>query len=326
MELDNLLLKKTEEMTEIVCAHVPDNDYRYAFQGQEKDDEVKGKGNSYNYTQRMHDPRLGRFLSLDPVSAHFPWNSPYAFSENRVLDGIDLEGAEFRVTVTTYPNYDQTIVVERADDVMFGYFELVYVQVSQTSLGDGTTSNLHKFRTPRTRAAFAAFNMAEFSIPASNQSLNQGGVVDHIDNMIESEEGNLNDAPKVFIPVGRKSTGKITQTVHGEQFVIEGSSQDSYYNYNYELDPVVTTIDIEAADITTDFIGGIKQEYEDRGFTVNLVQNDVTVGAIQVDDALNPSGINVTISGSYDFDSRVVRGDVKVESVTHNGVKVENPE
>ncbi len=32
------------------------------FQGQEKDDEIKGEGNSLNYTYRMHDPRLGGFL------------------------------------------------------------------------------------------------------------------------------------------------------------------------------------------------------------------------------------------------------------------------
>jgi hypothetical protein len=33
--------------------------YRYGFQGQEKDDEWKGSGNSINYKYRMHDPRLG---------------------------------------------------------------------------------------------------------------------------------------------------------------------------------------------------------------------------------------------------------------------------
>ena len=43
----------------------------------------------------MHDPRVGRFLSLDPLAKQYPHNSPYAFSENRVIDGIDLEGAEF---------------------------------------------------------------------------------------------------------------------------------------------------------------------------------------------------------------------------------------
>jgi RHS repeat-associated protein len=73
-------------------------DYRYGFQGQEKDDEIKGEGNSLNYTFRMHDPRVGRFLSLDPISAQYPHNSPFAFSENRVIDGIELEGAEYLYT------------------------------------------------------------------------------------------------------------------------------------------------------------------------------------------------------------------------------------
>jgi RHS repeat-associated protein len=58
--------------------------YRYGFQGQEKDDEVKGAGNSVNYTYRMHDPRLGRFFAVDPLAGKYPWNSVYAFSENRV--------------------------------------------------------------------------------------------------------------------------------------------------------------------------------------------------------------------------------------------------
>jgi hypothetical protein len=56
---------------------------------------VKGNGNSINFKFRMHDPRIGRFLSIDPLEPDYPWNSPYAFSENRVIDGIDLEGAEF---------------------------------------------------------------------------------------------------------------------------------------------------------------------------------------------------------------------------------------
>jgi RHS repeat-associated protein len=69
-------------------------DYRYGFQGQETDDEVKGEGNSVNYKYRMHDPRVGRFFAVDPLTAEYPHNSPYAFSENRVLDGIELEGLE----------------------------------------------------------------------------------------------------------------------------------------------------------------------------------------------------------------------------------------
>ena len=70
------------------------NDYRYGFQGQEKDNEIKGEGNSLNYTFRMHDPRVGRFFAIDPLAPQYAYNSPYAFSENRVLDAIELEGLE----------------------------------------------------------------------------------------------------------------------------------------------------------------------------------------------------------------------------------------
>ena len=69
-------------------------DYRYGFQGQERDDEVKGEGNSVNYKYRMHDPRVGRFFAVDPLADKYPHNSPYAFSENRLLDGVELEGRE----------------------------------------------------------------------------------------------------------------------------------------------------------------------------------------------------------------------------------------
>jgi RHS repeat-associated protein len=68
--------------------------YRYGFQGQEIDDEVKGEGKSVNYKYRMHDPRIGRFFAVDPLAPKYPHYSPYQFSGNRVLDAIELEGLE----------------------------------------------------------------------------------------------------------------------------------------------------------------------------------------------------------------------------------------
>ena len=66
--------------------------YRYGFNGQEKEPEL---GDSYAFEYRIHDSRLGRFLSVDPLKSDYPWNSTYAFAENRVIDGIDLEGLEY---------------------------------------------------------------------------------------------------------------------------------------------------------------------------------------------------------------------------------------
>jgi len=75
--------------------HAESSFYRYGFQGQEMDNEIKGRGNSINYKYRMHDPRIGRFFAVDPLAKKYPWNSSYAFSENRVIDGREVAGAYF---------------------------------------------------------------------------------------------------------------------------------------------------------------------------------------------------------------------------------------
>ncbi|WP_298545838.1 RHS repeat-associated core domain-containing protein [uncultured Aquimarina sp.] len=74
--------------------HGSSNEYRYGFQGQELDNEIKGEGNSVNYKYRMHDPRVGRFFAVDPLANKYPHYSPYVFSGNRVIDAIELEGLE----------------------------------------------------------------------------------------------------------------------------------------------------------------------------------------------------------------------------------------
>jgi len=51
----------------------------------------------------MHDPRLGRFFAVDPLSYKYPSNSNFAFSENRLIDGIELEGLE-HASVTHFEN------------------------------------------------------------------------------------------------------------------------------------------------------------------------------------------------------------------------------
>ena len=111
--------------------------YRFGFQGQEMDNEVAGVGNSINYKYRVHDPRIGRFLSIDPLSDSYPWNSSYAFSENRVIDGVELEGLEvilvgFLRTYSAGVSYTFEDGVLIAPDGIFGY----------NSTGEGFETNL----------------------------------------------------------------------------------------------------------------------------------------------------------------------------------------
>ncbi len=71
-------------------------EYRFGFIGAEKDDEWAGvTGSHYDHTFRSYDSRIGRYKSVDPLFRSYPWNSTYAYAENRVIDGIDLEGLEY---------------------------------------------------------------------------------------------------------------------------------------------------------------------------------------------------------------------------------------
>lgn len=66
--------------------------YRRGFNGMEKDDEIKGGGNSYDFGARIYDPRLGRFLSRDPLTSRYPFFSPYLYSANNPIRLIDVGG------------------------------------------------------------------------------------------------------------------------------------------------------------------------------------------------------------------------------------------
>ena len=77
--------------------------YRYGFNGKENDNEVKGEGNLQDYGNRISDPRLGRFLSVDLLTYSYPQLTPYQFASNRQIDGSDLDGNEW-TTETTVTN------------------------------------------------------------------------------------------------------------------------------------------------------------------------------------------------------------------------------
>ncbi|PTD14272.1 hypothetical protein C6N29_07415 [Flavobacterium columnare] len=42
----------------------------------------------------MHDPRIGRFFAIDPLTHKYPWYSPYQFAGNKVIQFVELEGLE----------------------------------------------------------------------------------------------------------------------------------------------------------------------------------------------------------------------------------------
>ena len=67
-------------------------DYKFGYNGKEKDDEIKGSGNSVDFGARMLDTRVGRFLSLDPLASKAADYTPYRFGFNNPIKNIDVGG------------------------------------------------------------------------------------------------------------------------------------------------------------------------------------------------------------------------------------------
>ncbi|GIK68936.1 MAG: hypothetical protein BroJett020_02310 [Bacteroidota bacterium] len=70
------------------------SEYSYGFNGKLKDDEIKGSGNSYDFGARIYDPRLGRWLSVDPLAVKYPFASPYNFALNTPIQAVDPDGED----------------------------------------------------------------------------------------------------------------------------------------------------------------------------------------------------------------------------------------
>jgi hypothetical protein len=45
---------------------------------------------------RIYDNRLGRFLSIDPLTRNYAFLTPYQFASNTPIMGIDLDGMELQ--------------------------------------------------------------------------------------------------------------------------------------------------------------------------------------------------------------------------------------
>jgi RHS repeat-associated protein len=128
--------------------------YIFGFNGMEQDNEVSGSGNSYDYGFRIYNPRLGRFLSVDPLAKSFPWNSPYSFAEGSPIENIDLDGAEkynYRMSMTDQGEVKMELVSKQdiVEQVVVGYnavavgFSAVQVPIYETRINQRQEYNIN---------------------------------------------------------------------------------------------------------------------------------------------------------------------------------------
>lgn len=90
-------MRQISNETKIHCMRLPfsyelTTHTRYLFNGMEADNEVKGNGNSYTTEYRQYDPRLGRWLCIDPMASLRISLNPYNSMSNNPISRIDPKG------------------------------------------------------------------------------------------------------------------------------------------------------------------------------------------------------------------------------------------
>lgn len=114
----------------------------------------------------MHDPRVGRFFAVDPITSSYPGLTPYQFSSNRVIDYIEWEGLEGVPSdgVTPYYEYSpyhdansvgnvtancgiwiENYILKGTYNTASGAINLTYRMFTAPTLGDGMHTELETF-------------------------------------------------------------------------------------------------------------------------------------------------------------------------------------
>lgn len=78
---------------------------------------MSGEGNSYDFGARMYNNRIGKFLSLDPLSAINLDESNYAYAANNPIYFVDFEGKDNIVYLVVMPSDDAIQEKLNAQDI-----------------------------------------------------------------------------------------------------------------------------------------------------------------------------------------------------------------
>ncbi len=213
--------------------------YRYGFNGQEKDDNIKGGGNSYDFGARMLDVRLGRWFVIDPKWKLFSNISPYTFALNNSIYFIDSDGKVIEVanekSKEAFNSSIQNIFT--GNDIVIN---LLTIASSSNSLSGITSEDavkaLNTLTDPDQRAAFNGLVMTANSEKTYNLTFLEEGSKAAIGNIevselkiaLEADGIAINDnseSNKVEIFVAESSVGvlKSPLTLRNKNSLVIGS-------------------------------------------------------------------------------------------------------
>jgi RHS repeat-associated protein len=250
-------------------------EYRFGFQGQEKDNEWTGtEGSHLAFKYRIHDARIGRFLSVDPLTAKYPHNSPYAFQENKLGLGVELEGAEL-MPLMAYFTYKQIkSKIDNAEIVMFLNAD------ASVKLGVGVGGSAGKeYGIAYDKYGYTFYSGGHFMGAKMNKYENEGNVFGglgsataggYVDWKASTFEESITNTEKIFTLNFSPVVGVAMQTRHGV-FGLRGSLVPEV-GFN-----TVNSQNIESYSFTSEDSEIIREKMSE-------LKNGVTFNAVELED------------------------------------------
>ncbi len=171
--------------------------YRYGFNGKEMDNETYGQGNEYDYGFRIYNPRIGKFLSVDPLTKKYPELTPYQFASNSPIGAIDLDGLEVYAINRANPGIVKT-----------GPLNLSLFPNSEWITGPGAPPKMSKL-------IFGSLSSGNVSSVSTNPALNSSNHSENPPLAIQQQKARANNITKP--PTPPKATNTATVQVPDPQ-------------------------------------------------------------------------------------------------------------
>jgi RHS repeat-associated protein len=171
-------------------------DYRFGFNGKENDNEVKDNGNSYDFGVRMYDPRLGRWLSIDPLAAKYPELSPFIFTKCNPIIFIDPNGEDTYLIIYGAPSDNPVLKTHNQGDNFKQSAEVLQATLRSSGMLKETDAVVVVYaRTEEefvqaVNAQYESGKIAQLDVfsHGSNYSINLGGYEDREDGRTNSQK------------------------------------------------------------------------------------------------------------------------------------------
>ena len=172
----------------------------------------------------MHDPRLGRFFAVDPLTAKYPYYTPYQFSGNKVIQFVELEGLE---TETPPIQEESNINIDEYESSSPNNEHYTNEELLNRNLGNSNISNYEEQRT--TAVDNTRVNLPVLYIEENTQSFSTSAT--SIDATVSGLSSGSVGMTRIPIPIKNDvwelgNIVEIPQAIHGVEIAKPGASVD----------------------------------------------------------------------------------------------------